>query len=687
MERRDVVLRQALGKNADETERWQAYKADNETAIKNLDMFSKQLTVEVMVPIGKKAFMPGQLIHTNELLVGHYQGYFSACSAHKAKEICQHRLGLAEEHLKKLEVEAELWQNKLEKPLLEGAMPNAGEIEIVEAFEEEAHNTWLEQHKESLRKQKQEEREYRESLTADEDPFKTLNLVEMMEELGLDPASLNEQSNQVKTPQSESEICDKEAQPMTVLTDEQVFDILDKLEAQEQHEEAEIQSEEEENLQSTSDLVRNLMQDQTALNWRPRFSRAKNEVEKPTEDVHGMDEDDEDEYDDNDPDQPEEVKLIRQQLAQLPIQQQQEFLLSQLQIIKSKMRKIQKEHFISDELTHLMNVVVCLEDDLQDMMFAEIQAASADEQSDESESLLDSIDINKKRRISFAATDEELIFRKEETVAQMLSKQKQQQSREVISLDAPLKPLESQKEARVKEPVKPVTSQIMQKVEQNLQFVKEHQSVQDFDLVNQILEASTGRINTLHISVKHSNAVAPATECDEMIPGNPADIYNLYKKTLSKKQIEHEFPIYVNSFEGEEELKVPILKEEARKAAYDDPRAQFSKFPAEVEESSVETKSILRNKSAVELETRAKSEMSEPNHVTNKSKKNRNKKKKPRTIDDELRDMSAYQKVMHDLVEKEATDPEPLPEGKYIDAHAPKKRISRFKEQRSMNKT
>lgn len=54
--------------------------------------------------------MPGELIHTNELLVGHYQGYFSACSAHKAKEICQHRLRLAEEHLKQLEVEADLWQ-------------------------------------------------------------------------------------------------------------------------------------------------------------------------------------------------------------------------------------------------------------------------------------------------------------------------------------------------------------------------------------------------------------------------------------------------------------------------------------------------------------------------------------------------------------------------------------------------
>jgi len=62
-----------------------------------------------MVPVGKKALMPGHLIHTNELLVSHYQGYFSACSAHKAKEICQHRLKLADEHLKKLEVEANLW--------------------------------------------------------------------------------------------------------------------------------------------------------------------------------------------------------------------------------------------------------------------------------------------------------------------------------------------------------------------------------------------------------------------------------------------------------------------------------------------------------------------------------------------------------------------------------------------------
>lgn len=102
----------------------------------------------------------------------------------------------------------------------------------------------------------------------------------------------------------------------------------------------------------------------------------------------------------------------------------------------------------------------------------------------------------------------------------------------------------------------------------------------------------------------------------------------------------------------------------------------------------LETKSILRNTSAVEREVHAVTE--NPNQSSsNKSKKNKSRKaKKERTIDDDLRDMSAYQKVMQDLIEKEPTlAPEPLPKGKFIDAHTPKKRISRFKEQRSMNKT
>ncbi|EDW32894.1 GL20593, partial [Drosophila persimilis] len=108
---------------------------------------------------------------------------------------------------------------------------------------------------------------------------------------------------------------------------------------------------------------------------------------------------------------------------------------------------------------------------------------------------------------------------------------------------------------------------------------------------------------------------------------------------------------------------------------------QFSKPDKSATEAVDEplSKSILRNKSAVERESHIGTKQ------TKKAKKGKvNRPKKERTLDDDLRDMSAYQKVMHDLVEtKEPTAPDPLPKENFIDAHTPKKRVSRFKQQRS----
>ena len=44
--------------------------------------------------------------------------------------------------------------------------------------------------------------------------------------------------------------------------------------------------------------------------------------------------------------------------------------------------------------------------------------------------------------------------------------------------------------------------------------------------------------------------------------------------------------------------------------------------------------------------------------------------------------LACYHQVMNDVVEKPLTEPEPLPNLKFIDAHAPKKRVSRFKQMR-----
>ncbi|XP_017027659.1 unconventional prefoldin RPB5 interactor-like protein [Drosophila kikkawai] len=702
---REDILRQAIDKNAYHTERWQAFKSDNESTIRNLDLFSQKLSVDIMVPIGKKALMPGELIHTNELLVGHYEGYFSACSAHKAKEICRHRIKLAEESLKQLETEADLWQNKLKTPLEEGAVPSGDQVEIVEDFNEESHNKWMAEHKERVRQQKQEERLKRqaEPQKGDNEVLKKLEEREMMEELGLDPDDINEDMledllNGEKEPTRPTE----KPIPQT-LTDDQESQLWEKLEAQEQNETEELSSEAEESLKSTDNLVRQLMSGEMDT----PLPKKRVGGEKQTTEGEDDNEDDDEEVT-----QVEEVKTIREQISLLPSEERQAFLRDQLNILKAKMRRIQKANFISDELIHLMNVVVVLEDDLQDMIFEqELEDSGEDGEPDETveethkvpedseetvanelpkaeiKAVSEIVPENgtKTRRISFALSDEKLEFRREDTVAEMLPNARKN-SRDVIKLDEPLttQPASEKKP----NPSKSTNEDILQKVQRNIEFVKENQSVQDFDLLNQILEASTGRINTLHISFKHSDALPSTHKSDDQeeggadTPGNPADFYKKYEKDLAQVN-QSSFPIYVNGFEGEEEVKVPIMSEAARGSAYEDPRSEFSKPIAsqggESTDSESTTKSILRNKSAVEMEPRVNF-----NQQAKKGKKGRKQRKKERTLDDDLRDMSAYQKVMHDLVEKEEpTAPEPLPKGKFIDAHTPKKRVSRFKEQRA----
>lgn len=99
-----------MQKNEEETARWTRYSAENGDLEKNLKHYTKHLEVDVMVPIGSKALMPGKLYHTNEILVFHGSQVFSKCSADQAIEISKRRQTLALDFLKKLGTERDLFR-------------------------------------------------------------------------------------------------------------------------------------------------------------------------------------------------------------------------------------------------------------------------------------------------------------------------------------------------------------------------------------------------------------------------------------------------------------------------------------------------------------------------------------------------------------------------------------------------
>ncbi|XP_075165553.1 unconventional prefoldin RPB5 interactor [Haematobia irritans] len=679
MDKREHALKEALQNNAEETERWRSYLKENESAKENILMFQKRLSVEVMVPVGKKALMPGRLIHTNEVLVGHYQGYFSKCSAFKAEEICDLRIKTAREHLKKLETELELWQNKLEKPYVEGVVPSGEEREIIEEYNEEQEKIWKEKHQIRLKEAKLKEKEQREKEVreetkkamaeenpkekSDEDIFKMLEEAEIMEEL-------EEELQSLEVDEVNDETIRKLMSGEMYLPPEKkrvAHNILQK------------EKENEENLLQTNIVKKSTIQEKV-------ITTNNNSMPNPYFDQNNNSGDE-----DNDEEPlPEEVRIIKEQAKFLSNEDQIGFYEYQIEIIRQKIRALplsnQEE---MEEKIRLLTVLEHMEDllDFAETAVGNEELAEQDEQEEKNESekklnteiekSMEAKEENKqpkntqKRRISFASEDQTLEFCKNEAVTQMLFDKKEVSKRDIIKLD------DDQLAKRNENYVIPTSAPkvdkkdlIKAKVEQSLQYVSENQSKQDFDLVNKILDTSMGKINTLHILFKHSSQCPveyPTTEdnknCD--IPGTPADFYSAYLKSIESSKDSEPTTLFINSYEGEDQVRTPALKESDRQQAYKDPKAEFSN-----------PKSILRNKDAIEMENR--NLQYKPENGDKKTKK----QKKKRTPKEEEEITSAYYKVMNEVVEKPLTEPEPLPDVKFIDAHAPKRRVSRFKQMR-----
>ncbi|KAG5333350.1 RMP protein, partial [Acromyrmex heyeri] len=180
------VLVQKLEQNEKRTKAITDYKKGHKKVIEGLEAYPLSLSESCMVPIGKLAFMKGKLTHTNEILVYLGEGYFVKYSASQAIALCNRRIAWADEMLKSLETERNLYEMRQYIPL-EHDVFSRDRKDIIEHWTEDKLDEWKVQHR-------QREKEYRQKLAklkekektnihTEEDLFKRLDELEVEEEL------------------------------------------------------------------------------------------------------------------------------------------------------------------------------------------------------------------------------------------------------------------------------------------------------------------------------------------------------------------------------------------------------------------------------------------------------------------------------------------------------------------------
>lgn len=80
-------------------EHWLEVSGDYDALNDRLKTLPDQLSYDIMVPFGPLAFMPGKLVHTNEVTVLLGDNWFSKCSAKQAQKIVDHRLKYVKQEL------------------------------------------------------------------------------------------------------------------------------------------------------------------------------------------------------------------------------------------------------------------------------------------------------------------------------------------------------------------------------------------------------------------------------------------------------------------------------------------------------------------------------------------------------------------------------------------------------------
>ncbi|XP_015183287.1 PREDICTED: DNA ligase 1 [Polistes dominula] len=183
------ALKQGIQRNEEQFKVWTDYKKRHKKVIEALEKLPLELSINCMVPIGKRAFMKGKLIHTNEVLACIGDGYFVKYSAAQAIALCNRRIQSTDEMLTNLEKERNLYEMRQFVCTELDVFGKNEKKDLTAYWDEKKLDDWRVEHRrrekeyhQKLSELKKKEKEKTEIKT-EEDLFRRLDELELQEEL------------------------------------------------------------------------------------------------------------------------------------------------------------------------------------------------------------------------------------------------------------------------------------------------------------------------------------------------------------------------------------------------------------------------------------------------------------------------------------------------------------------------
>lgn len=92
---------------------WEKISGDYEALNERLHTLPDQLSYDIMVPFGPLAFMPGKLVHTNEVTALLGDNWFARCSAKQAQKLVAHRMKYVKKELDELSLTMKNFESRV----------------------------------------------------------------------------------------------------------------------------------------------------------------------------------------------------------------------------------------------------------------------------------------------------------------------------------------------------------------------------------------------------------------------------------------------------------------------------------------------------------------------------------------------------------------------------------------------